>query len=71
MRRRPTEEEIAARAYELYEQHGAAEGRALDDWLRAEGELAAAETSAESAEVQAKRRERTQPRRGGKARERK
>jgi hypothetical protein len=52
MRRRPTEQEIAARAHELHEQRGAAHGRALDDWLQAEAELEAAETSAESTEVQ-------------------
>jgi hypothetical protein len=65
MRRRPTEEEIAARAYELYEQHGAVEGRALDDWLQAKAELEAAETSAESREVRPKPR--SASRRGGKA----
>lgn len=32
-------EEIQRRAYELYVQRGQAEGYALDDWLRAEGEL--------------------------------
>jgi formate-dependent nitrite reductase cytochrome c552 subunit len=70
MRRRPTEEEIAARAYELYEQHGEVQGRALDDWLQAKAELEAAETSAESKEVLSKPR-RAQSRRGDKARERK
>lgn len=34
-----TPEEIARRAYELYEARGRTEGKALDDWLRAEGEL--------------------------------
>jgi hypothetical protein len=32
-------EEIRRRAYELYVQRGQADGFALDDWLRAEGEL--------------------------------
>ena len=30
---------IAGRAYELYESRGREDGFALDDWLRAEGEL--------------------------------
>jgi len=33
------EEQIRARAYELYEQRGECEGSALGDWLRAEAEL--------------------------------
>jgi Protein of unknown function (DUF2934) len=32
-------ERIAARAYELYLQRGAGDGRATDDWLEAEREL--------------------------------
>ena len=32
-------EEIQRRAYELYVQRGQSDGHALDDWLRAEGEL--------------------------------
>jgi Protein of unknown function (DUF2934) len=32
-------ERIAARAYELYLQRGASDGRATDDWLEAEREL--------------------------------
>jgi hypothetical protein len=55
MRRKPTEEEIAARAHELYQQHGAVEGRSIGDWLRARAELAAAEVSGESAEVHTRR----------------
>ena len=35
------EEEIRRRAYELYEARGCKEGRELDDWLRAEAEVAA------------------------------
>ena len=34
-----TNEEISARAYELYEQRGAEHGRDWDDWLQAEKEL--------------------------------
>ena len=30
---------IAQRAYELFEQRGRQEGRALEDWLNAEGQL--------------------------------
>jgi len=38
--RRPvTDEEIAARAFELYCERGAEDGHDLDDWLRAEMEL--------------------------------
>lgn len=36
-------ERIAARAYELYLQRGAGEGRATEDWLEAERELAQSE----------------------------
>ena len=32
-------DEIQRRAYELYVQRGQTDGHALDDWLRAEGEL--------------------------------
>jgi Protein of unknown function (DUF2934). len=32
--------EIAERAYELYEQRGRQEGRALEDWFNAEHQLA-------------------------------
>jgi hypothetical protein len=32
-------ERIAMRAYELYQQRGGAEGRAMDDWLAAEREF--------------------------------
>jgi hypothetical protein len=35
------ESEIRARAYELYEQHGFAHGRAQEDWLQAEREVMA------------------------------
>lgn len=57
----PSHEEIAARAYELYLEHGAQPGHDVDDWLeaerelseqataRADGETAAAEESPKSA----------------------
>lgn len=35
----PSHDEIAARAYELYVTRGSGEGEAMNDWLRAEGEL--------------------------------
>lgn len=39
-RRKPSREEIASRAYELYLQRsGAPSGKDLDDWIRAEKEL--------------------------------
>jgi hypothetical protein len=36
----PTQDQIALRAYELYEARGRSDGSALDDWLRAEQEFA-------------------------------
>ncbi len=39
-RARPTEEEIAVRAYHIYLERGDAEGNPSDDWLQAERELA-------------------------------
>lgn len=33
------EQDIAARAYELYEQRGAGDGRDWDDWFEAEREI--------------------------------
>ena len=35
----PTTEEIAIRAYEIYQTRGAGHGADLDDWLQAEREL--------------------------------
>ena len=35
----PLEDQIRARAYELYEEGGKEDGNDLDDWLRAETEL--------------------------------
>lgn len=35
----PTYDDIARRAYELYEQRGAAHGRDWEDWFQAEDEL--------------------------------
>ena len=37
----PNEQEIAARAYEIFLSHGASDGHDLDDWLQAERELGA------------------------------
>ena len=34
------EENVRARAYELYQVRGRIDGRAEEDWLRAEGEIA-------------------------------
>jgi hypothetical protein len=36
---RPTSEEIAARAFSIYEREGRGDGRDTDHWLRAEREL--------------------------------
>ena len=68
IRRAPTRQEIAARAYEIHQQHGAMQERALDDWLQAEAELRAAESAAETADV-SRRRKRPQGR-GGKGKQR-
>jgi len=38
---RPSEEEISARAFELYLRRGSVPGYELDDWLQAEAELVA------------------------------
>ena len=38
-RPRPTHEQIAARAFELYQLRAPAEGNAISDWLKAEREL--------------------------------
>ena len=35
----PQDENVARRAYELYEQRGAGDGRDWDDWFEAEREL--------------------------------
>ena len=35
----PTREEIAQRAFDIYQQRGAANGWDLDDWLEAERQL--------------------------------
>ena len=37
--RTPSPEDIARRAYDLYQARGAEQGRDMDDWLRAEREL--------------------------------
>ncbi len=36
----PDEENVRARAYELYEVHGRIDGHAEEDWLQAESEVA-------------------------------
>ena len=53
IRRQPTDEEIAARAHELYEQRGRTEGHDVEDWMQAKSELEAAEVSAETDDVEA------------------
>ena len=39
MAKLPTQQEIAARAYQIYLDRGREEGHAIDDWLQAEYEL--------------------------------
>jgi hypothetical protein len=41
-KRDPIHEAIALRAYELYLERGGEDGHAVEDWLRAERELASA-----------------------------
>ena len=36
---RPSQEAIASRAYEIYQQRGGSDGNDVEDWLRAEREL--------------------------------
>jgi len=43
------ESEIRARAYQLYEEHGYADGRSEDDWLQAEREVTARRAHAQTA----------------------
>lgn len=40
--KRPAHDEIARRAYAIFEQEGRPEGRDMEHWLRAEAQLAAA-----------------------------
>jgi len=51
-------EDVARRAYELYEQRGREEGRDWDDWLQAEREMlgADAESDADTTEATPRRR---------------
>jgi hypothetical protein len=44
----PDRETVAQRAYELYLERGASEGQAMEDWLRAERELARARSRGNS-----------------------
>ena len=45
---RPTEQQIASRAHQIFLERGATPGRDLDDWLQAERELTAATKSHDS-----------------------
>jgi hypothetical protein len=44
---KPTQEDIARRAYEIFEQCGRPQGRDLDHWLKAEGQLKSARQGTE------------------------
>ena len=46
---RPSDEEIAQKAYELYLQRGSVPGHETDDWLQAEAELIEARRNAQAA----------------------
>ena len=41
LKSKPTQDQIATRAYEIYLERGATPGDPMQDWLRAERELAA------------------------------
>jgi hypothetical protein len=45
----PFEEQVRARAYELFEARGREEGHEFEDWLRAEEEIAARKSRASAA----------------------
>ncbi len=47
--RKPTHEEIVARAQRIYEADGRPQGRAMQHWLQAERELTAGQTAPEPA----------------------
>jgi hypothetical protein len=70
---RPSDDEIAKRAYELYLQRGSSPGYEVDDWLQAEAELMAASARApdesEDGRGAGADREPTTGRRGGGRRE--
>jgi hypothetical protein len=53
---RPTEDQIAARAYQLYLERGGAPGHQLDDWLEAERQLGNGGAAEALGAVPAKRR---------------
>ena len=42
-------EQIRMRAFELYEERGCGDGQELEDWLRAEGEVANGKAKAKAA----------------------
>jgi hypothetical protein len=47
-RQRPTQEQIRARAFELYQARGGTDGQELDDWRQAEDELGGGEAGSVS-----------------------
>ena len=49
LRKPELEEQIRARAYDVYEQHGRQKGHDLDDWLQAEAELTGKKAKSASA----------------------
>jgi hypothetical protein len=54
---RPSHEEITQRAYEIFIERGRPEGRAMEHWLEAEGQLvAAAQSQTKTSEPGASRR---------------
>jgi hypothetical protein len=52
----PTYDQIARRAYEIYQERGGTEGQDIDDWLRAERELREERERFESREREESRR---------------
>lgn len=60
--RKPTHEEIAACAHQIYESEGRPEGKAMEHWLQAEAQLIAEfKAEAESQQTMAARQPLTSP----------
>jgi hypothetical protein len=57
----PLREEIARRAYDLYETRGHADGHDLDDWFQAEQELQTSTSSGSRNDSADRRRKRNGP----------
>lgn len=52
----PSHDEIAQRAYELYQQRGCQPGHEMEDWLEAQRQLSAQSSTGETRHLQAQHR---------------